>query len=238
MGFSIGSSLFDFATDAWSKNEDQKHADTQAWVQRNYQAGREDSAYQRTVADLNKAGLSPMLAYSKGASAVSTSPTAGGGQAVKSDLSGGMLRSEQGEVARQQSSLLKEEIQTQKSLQNLNNSSALKAQTEAYHIAGQTSQGLTAAQIEQLKAAAAQHGATAEQLKALEDRLRQEININRPPERFATEEPEKAKWMSPLFQSLNEIFKGVGALRGNSATINTTTTYPDGSKSTKTTKRK
>jgi hypothetical protein len=81
------------------------------------------------------------------------------------------------------------------------------------------------------------HGATAKQLEALVRQIQQNININRPPERFATEEPEKAKWMSPIFQSLNEIFKGVGALRGNSATINTTTTYPDGSKSKKTTTR-
>jgi len=141
------------------------------------------------------------------------------------------------------SDLLKEQINTQKSQQTLNNSTALKAQAEAANIAQDTSNkgepfaNLNKATIDQLRSLIPMHGATAQQLKSLEDRIRQEISINRPPERFATEEPEKAKWMSPIFQALNEIFKGVGALRGNSATINTTTTYPDGSKSKKTTTR-
>jgi hypothetical protein len=227
----LGSGLFDFATSAWSMNEEQKYNTGEAQADRAFQKEMSDTSYQRAVKDLNAAGLSPMLAYSKGGASTPSGAHAAPTQGAKSDISGAMEKASTSE-------LMKEQIQTQKSQQNLNNSSALKAQTEAYAIANQTSQGLTDAQIQQLKAAAAQHGATAEQLKALEDRLRQEININKGPERFATEEPEKAKWMSPIFQSLNEIFKGVGALRGNSATINTTTTYPDGSKSTKTTKRK
>jgi hypothetical protein len=227
--------VLDFATSAWSSNEAEKNADTQAWVARNYQAGREDTAYQRTVADLNKAGLSPMLAYSKGAHISSASPVAGGSQQIKSDFTGASERS-------QQSSLAKAQADAAKSQETLNMSNAAKAVAETDNINQDTQNkklypGLSAAQIEQLKGAATQSGASAKQLEALMDEIRQKIAIEKPKERFATEEPEKAKWISPLTTALNEIFKGIGALRGNSATINTTTTYPDGSKSKKTTTR-
>lgn len=236
MGFNfggLGSGLFDFATSAWSMNEEQKYNTEEARYNREFQKEMSDTAYQRTVKDLNAAGLSPMLAYSKGGASTPGGATAGGTQGAKSDISGSMEKAAQSE-------LLKEQVEVAKSQKLLNESNALKSQTEAYNVAAQTSQfyGLSSAQIQELKDRAASHGASAKQLEALMDRIRQEININKPPERFATEEPEKAKWLSPITQALNEIFKGIGAIRGNSATINTTTTYPDGSKSTKTTKRK
>jgi hypothetical protein len=122
-GGAIGG-LMDFATSAWSKNEDQKHADTQAWVQRNYQSQREDTAYQRTIADLNAAGLSPMLAYSKGPLATGTSPTAGGGQSVSSDFSGSSKRDSERE-------LLKQQVDVAKSQELLNIQTAKKVAEDA-----------------------------------------------------------------------------------------------------------
>jgi len=220
----IGSGLFDFATSAWSMNEEQKYNTAEAQTNRNFQERMADTAYQRAVKDLNAAGLSPMLAYSKGGAATPSGATAGGTQGAKSDISGAMERSAQ-------SDLLKEQMEVAKSQKLLNESNALKAQTESYNIAAQTSQfyGKSSAEIKELEERAGQHGASALQLKALIDEIRQNIAIKKPTERFSTEEPEKAKWMNPLRDALQTIFSGVGTLGGlRGINRKTTTQGPKG----------
>jgi len=197
---------------------------------------------QRLVQDLTAAGLSPMLAYSKAGSAPTGSPVTGTSSIEAPKFGETSLRQSQAALFREQADVARTQAM-------LNSSNAQKAEAETRNINADTVNknemfeqigtrtAEIGANIPQLHSLSSMHSASAKQLEALIDRIRQEININRPPERFATEEPEKVKWMSPIFQSLNEIFRGIGALRGNSATINTTTTYPDGSKSTKSTTR-
>lgn len=222
---SIGD-IFGSAISAYSNHRE-------AEQNRDWQEHQRATAYQTTVKDLTAAGLSPMLAYSKG-------PTSGGSGATAAPMQPLKLgETEQRETA---SDLAREQANVAKSTTIVNEASAGKLRAETLNINQDTENkrlypGMNEAQIRELLSRSGQHGASAEQLKALADEIRQTINLKKPEEEFKKDHPTYSKYASPVMDALNTIFKGIGAFRGNSATINTTTTYPDGSKSTKTTTR-
>lgn len=78
----IGGSLFGFAADAWGAHENRQHSARMARLQRNWEEKMSNTAVQRRVQDLGKAGLNPMLAFmgsGVGGMAASTPPGAAGG---------------------------------------------------------------------------------------------------------------------------------------------------------------
>jgi len=205
--------IFSSAISAYSNHRE-------AEMDRDWQEQQRKTAYQDTVKDLQAAGLSPMLAYSKG-------PTAGGHGATAAPMQ--PLKLGETEQRETQAALQRSQVDVAKTQAEFNSASARKANAETVNINQDTENkllypGLSDAQIKQLTSLSAQHGATAEQLKALEDRIRQEIAIEKPKERFSTEEPEKAKWLNPLRDALQTIFQGVNTFssaRGMNRTITT-----------------
>lgn len=223
--------IFSSAISAYSNHRE-------AEQNRDWQELQRATAYQTTVADLTAAGLSPMLAYSKG-------PTAGGSGATAAPMQ--PLKLGETEQRTTQADLQRAQEKVANSTVEVNTATAdkLKAETNLVNQEvinkGDPFANLNSAQVKQLLALASQHGATAEQLKALVDQIRQNIAIEKPKERFATEEPEKAKWLNPLRDALQTIFSGVntfGSLRGINRSTTTHHQNPKGERSITTTTTK
>lgn len=226
---SLGGAFGDIFSSAISAYSNHREAEQN----RDWQELQRKTAYQDTVKDLTAAGLSPMLAYSKG-------PTSGGSGATAAPMQ--PLKLGETEQRSTQSELQREQANVAKTTSEVNEASAEKLRAETMNINQDTENkrlypGMNQAQINELISRSSQHGASAGQLNALMDEIRQTIKLRKPEESFKEDHPTYSKYASPVMDALNTLFKGIGAFRGNSATINTTTTYPDGSKSTKTTTR-
>jgi hypothetical protein len=191
-----------------------------------FSAEQSATMYQRMVEDLNKAGLSPMLAYSKTGHAASGSPTTGTSSIEAPKFGETSLRTSQAELA-------KEQVEVAKSTAQLNTNSAIKAAADADasdKLARKYEQetrnlelfpGMSDAQIAELRS---RSGFQTSQT----GRVNQEINLHKPSEEFKKENPNIAKYMSPLQESLRTIFEGLGLLRGSSAMPFVTKNAPRG----------
>lgn len=124
--------MLDFAGDLFSAYSSHREAEmsrdwneSEAAKKREWDERMANTQYQRTVADLNAAGLSPMLAYSKGATSLPSGATASGGavgQGVKFGETEGRMS---------QSALAKAQVDVAKSQELLNIQTAKKVAEDA-----------------------------------------------------------------------------------------------------------
>lgn len=121
---SVLGSVADFGASAWSAGKQRDFNAQQAQLSRDSQIELANTQYQRTVQDLNAAGLSPMLAYSKGATSMPSAAVASSGATSTSDFSGAIQRG-------QQNALIKEQMEVAKSQYQLNVASAQKVAADA-----------------------------------------------------------------------------------------------------------
>lgn len=199
----------------------------EAEMNRDWQEHQRKTAYQDTVKDLTAAGLSPMLAYSKG-------PTSGGSGATAAPMAPLKL----GETEQRQSAadLAREQANVAKSTTIVNEATAEKLRAETANInqdtvnKGQPFAGLNEATIKELLARVPQHGASAAQLNTLVKEIQQNVNLRKPQEEFKDKHPTAAMYMNPIRDALSTIFGGLGLLRGSSAMPFVTQQVPKGKK--------
>jgi len=228
-GVSMLGDIFGGLVSAWNAEQnrglqaDIAHGNwEQADTNRAWQTEMSNTAYQRMVKDLNAAGLSPMLAYSKG---TASTPSGSAGSASASGSSIEVPRFGETGLRQAQAEAAKEQAEVAKSQVAVNGASAVKLAAEAENVRQDTENkklypGMNEAEIKELLARAGQHGASSSQLLEVIKNLSQERALRKPEEEFKKENPTVSKYMHPVQESLRTIFEGLGLLRGTSAMPN------------------
>jgi hypothetical protein len=186
-----------------------------------------NTTYQRMIEDLGKAGLSPMLAYSKTGSAPTSSGVTGTSSVEAPKFGETSLR-------QSQAALAKEQLEVAKSQAQLNTNTAFKAAAEANladknaakvevetNNLGQPFLGLNEAQIKEL-------GSRFNLQTSSAGKVQTEEKILKPQADFATENPVVAKYIDPVTKIMHTILQGLGLMRGSAAMPFVTQNAPRG----------
>lgn len=165
--------------------------------QMDFQREMSNTSYQRAVADMKKAGLNPMLAYSQGGA----SSPGGASTTVQNKFSGAVQ-------AAQQMQLQNETIKQIQSQTQVNNATAAKTQADtllsAQELKNRTQSELNLKEdMQRIINAAKREGATATQIAQLTKAVQQAMTLTEPLSEFNKNNPRLAQVIQGLGQFFN-----------------------------------
>jgi hypothetical protein len=165
--------------------------------QMDFQREMSNTSYQRAVADMKKAGLNPMLAYSQGGA----SSPGGASTTVQNKFSGAVQ-------AAQQQQLQNESIKQIQSQTMLNNSTAAKTQADtllsAQELKNRAQSELNLKEdMQRIINAAKREGASATQIAQLTKAVQQAMTLTEPLSEFNKNNPRLAQVIQGLGQFFN-----------------------------------
>jgi len=165
--------------------------------QMDFQREMSNTSYQRAVADMKKAGLNPMLAYSQGGA----SSPGGASTTVQNKFSGAVQ-------AAQQMQLQNETIKQIQSQTQVNNATAAKTQADtllsAQELKNRTQSELNLKEdMQRIINAAKREGATAIQIAQLTKAVQQAMTLTEPLSEFNKNNPRLAQVIQGLGQFFN-----------------------------------
>lgn len=165
--------------------------------QMDFQREMSNTSYQRAVADMKKAGLNPMLAYSQGGA----SSPGGASTTVQNKFSGAVQ-------AAQQMQLQNETIKQIQSQTQVNNATAAKTQADTL-LSAQELKNRTQSEInlkedmQRIINAAKREGASATQIAQLTKAVQQAMTLTEPLSEFNKNNPRLAQVIQGLGQFFN-----------------------------------
>jgi hypothetical protein len=165
--------------------------------QMDFQREMSNTSYQRAVADMKKAGLNPMLAYSQGGA----SSPGGASTTVQNKFSGAVQ-------AAQQMQLQNETIKQIQSQTQVNNATAAKTQADtllsAQELKNRTQSELNLKEdMQRIINAAKREGASATQIAQLTKAVQQAMTLTEPLSEFNKNNPRLAQVIQGLGQFFN-----------------------------------
>jgi hypothetical protein len=165
--------------------------------QMDFQREMSNTSYQRAVADMKKAGLNPMLAYSQGGA----SSPGGASTTVQNKFSGAVQAS-------QQMQLQNETIKQIQSQTQVNNATAAKTQADtllsAQELKNRTQSELNLKEdMQRIINAAKREGASATQIAQLTKAVQQAMTLTEPLSEFNKNNPRLAQVIQGLGQFFN-----------------------------------
>jgi len=182
--------------------------------QMDFQREMSNTSYQRAVADMKKAGLNPMLAYSQGGA----SSPGGASTTVQNKFSGAVQ-------AAQAQQMQNESIKQIQSQTMLNNSTAAKTQAEtlvtAQELKNRTQSELNLKEdLQRIVNAAKREGASADQIRQFTKQVQQAMELTKPLAQFNENNPRLAQIIQGLGQFFNPVLSSATSLAKPGVTIN------------------